>query len=537
MESSEKIQAGGLEAKAKDAGSLEAEAKDAGSLEAKAKDAGGHKSGSSDAGNLTEGGILKKLLMVALPIMGTQFMQMAYNLTDMFWLGRTDYAVMAVAASGLAGLYMWLSAAPMLLGRTGAEIGTAQNLGKRKPGKARDYAQDSVRIALILGIVCGAIFIIFPEPLISLLKVQEPTVYQNSVRYLRIIGAAVPFFYVSASITGIFNGAGNSKISFKANAVGLLVNMVLDPLMILYFGWGVTGAAVATSLAEIVVFVQFIIFIKHPATRPFSGFRIFGGGRACGRQAENGGRAYARHFTPQSSEKDLPGLHKSLLGLRKRRSKIILWWGTPLALESAAFTILSMVVTAMAAAWYGEMAVAINRVGSQIESLSWMVGIGFSSAMTAFVGQNYGAKKWNRIRRSFKIATAALLIWELFVTFLLVAFGGFFFSLFLREPPEIIGMGAVYLKIMAICLVFLAFEGTCSGAFRGLGKTLPPSICSIGANLLRPILCWRLHLIMGMNGLWLGISLSAALRGLSMLIWYILSLHSWAGSDNLSYRE
>ena len=73
--------------------------------------------------SLTEGGILKKLLLVAVPIMGTQFMQMAYNLTDMFWLGRVGSD--AVAATGAAGMYLWLSFGFLLIGRMGAEIGVS----------------------------------------------------------------------------------------------------------------------------------------------------------------------------------------------------------------------------------------------------------------------------------------------------------------------------------------------------------------------------------------------------------------------------
>ncbi len=70
--------------------------------------------------DLTQSGILNKILLVALPIMGTQ-MQMTYNLTDMFWLGRMADSVSAVAASGVAGMFLWLSMAPLLVGRMGAE--------------------------------------------------------------------------------------------------------------------------------------------------------------------------------------------------------------------------------------------------------------------------------------------------------------------------------------------------------------------------------------------------------------------------------
>ena len=86
--------------------------------------------------DLTRGGILSKILLVALPIMGTSLLQMTYNLTDMFWLGRMEDSVSAVAASGLAGMFLWLGMALLLVGRLGAEIGVSQNLGAGKPEAA-----------------------------------------------------------------------------------------------------------------------------------------------------------------------------------------------------------------------------------------------------------------------------------------------------------------------------------------------------------------------------------------------------------------
>ncbi len=436
--------------------------------------------------DLTQGGILKKLLQVAVPIMGTQFMQMAYNLTDMFWLGRTEQSVVAVAASGLAGMYLWLSMALLMIGRMGSEIGTSQNLGSGDVASSQGYAQDSSRIALILGIFYGLILVVLAKPLVSLLQVNDQTVFDNTVAYLRIVGFGIPFTYVSASITGVFNGAGNSRLSFRANAVGLLVNMILDPLMILVWGWDVIGAAIATVIAQITVCVMFVLFVKRHPQRPFENFRILG-------------------------------------HIDRSRFRQITRWSLPVAIESGAFTALAMVVTGMISAWYGETAVAVQRVGSQIESLSWLIGGGFSSAVTAFVGQNYGARKWERIRKGYHISLVSLLIWEGLVTLLLIFGGRFFFSLFLREPAEILDMGATYLRILAGCQFFMALEGACAGTFRGIGRTLPPSICSIAANSVRPLLCWWLAQWMGLNGLWMGITLSAALRGLMMFIWF--SLH------------
>ncbi|NLJ57026.1 MAG: MATE family efflux transporter [Firmicutes bacterium] len=435
--------------------------------------------------DLTQGGILKKLLLVALPIMGTQLMQMAYNLTDMYWLGRMPDSVSAVAAGGLGGMFLWLGMALMMIGRMGAEIGTSQNLGRGDVDTARGYAQDSTRIALVLGVLYGLVLLTLAGPLVSLLQVRELHVFENTCTYLRIVGLGIPLTYMSAAITGMFNGAGNSRLGFWANAAGLLFNMVLDPLMILNLNWGVKGAAIATVIAQGIVLVLFIVFAKRHPQRPFVLFHILG------------------RIDPKKIEQ-------------------ILRWSLPVALESGAFTALAMVVTGMASAWYGETAVAVQRVGSQIESLSWLIGGGFSSATTAFVGQNFGARKWERIRRGYRISLGTLFIWEVLVTLLLLLGGRFLFSLFLREPPVILDMGATYLRILAGCQVFMALEGACSGTFRGLGKTLPPSLSSITSNLLRPLLCWLFAQWIGLNGLWLGIAVSAALRGLFMFVWYTL---------------
>ena len=83
-------------------------------------------------------------------------------------------------------------------------------------------------------------------------------------------------------------------------------------------------------------------------------------------------------------------------------------------------------------------------------------------------------------------------------------------------------MGATYLRILAGCQLFMALEGACAGTFRGVGRTLPPSLCSIASNLVRPLLCWWFAQWMGLNGLWMGITVSAALRGALMFGWFTL---------------
>lgn len=435
--------------------------------------------------DLTQGGIFRKMLVVALPIMGTSLLQMTYNLTDIFWLGRMTDSVTAVAASGLAGMFMWLGMALLIFGRVGAEIGVSQNLGAGNPEEARLFGQQSARVGLVLGCLYGLILLLFARPMVALLQVREQEVLDAASAYLRIVAVGIPFSFTSAAISGGFNGAGRSSLSFMANAIGLVINMILDPLMILNWGWGVEGAALATLIAQSIVFIVLLLAAKRHSHSPFPNFRLLG-------------------------------------AFNKEKLATIFKWSFPVSIESGAFTALAMVVTGMVSSSFGASAVAVQRVGSQVESVSWLIGGGFSSAVAAFIGQNYGARKWARIRRGFKVAMTAMLGWEFLMTLLLAFGGGFLFSLFIDRPPEMVRMGKEYLFILAGCQLFMAFEGTCAGTFRGIGQTLPPSVSSITSNLLRPFLCWALAQRMGLNGFWLGITLSAALRGTMMLVWFLI---------------
>ena len=433
--------------------------------------------------DLTHGGILRKLLLVAVPIMGTQLMQMTYNLTDMFWLGQ-GVSSAAVAASGGAGMYLWLSMAFLMVGRMGAEIGVSQSMGRRDVKEARRYAQNAVFLAMTLGILYGAFMFLFSRPLIRLIGIREGELLQDASLYLRIVALGVPLSFVSGAITGTFNGAGNSKRSFWANAVGLAVNMVLDPLFIIGLKWGVLGAAVATVMAQAVVCTLFVLSLKYHKERPFPQFFLF-----------------------QKPERE------TLRG--------IIRWSAPVGLESMLFTLLAMVTTRIAAS-FGQDAIAIQRVGAQIESLSWLIGGGFGTAITAFVGQNFGAQKWTRIHKSFRISFWVMVVWGMIITGVMFFGGRLLYRVFIQAGEmQILDGGAVYLRILSVCQLFCCLEAVGSGMFRGIGKTLPSSVSSIGVNLLRvPTAYFLSRTALGLDGVWWGISLVGALRGMVIFGWY-----------------
>lgn len=193
----------------------------------------------------------------------------------------------------------------------------------------------------------------------------------------------------------------------------------------------------------------------------------------------------------------------------------------PVSVENLLFTFFGMIV-AREIANHGADAIAVYRVGSQAESLCWLVCLGFSSGITAFIGQNFGAGRWTRIWHGFRLALLFILSWGVAVSVLFWTTGEWLTSLFVPDP-RIAEMGGTYLWILAFCQVFFCMECIAAGAFRGLGRTAPPSIASVVSNALRvPIVYYLASTDLGLNGIWWGITLTAFMRGSWVFVWFML---------------
>jgi len=410
-------------------------------------------------------------------------MGMIYNLTDMFWLGRLgDGAPAAVAAVGAVGLLMWMSMAFQSFGRMGSEIGVSQNLGRGDEEAAKGFAGTAFTLNLILGILYGLVMIFGRRYLIGFFDIQDPQVVNHAENYLMITGFAMPFFYLGGAGMGIYSGSGNARTPFYFQATGIIINMILSPILIFPAGLGVEGAAIATVIAQSISISVAIWHIKFHKNRPFKELK--------------------------------------LLGIANKKTlKQIFKWVTPIAIESFFFTFLTMLV-ARFVAQFGTEAMAAQRIGSQIESLSWLIGAGFASAISAFTGQNFGAGKWSRIREGYKLSAIIMGIWGVIVTCILFFAGGSLFSIFMPGELEVIAMGANYMRILAAAQILGCLEGVTAGTFRGLGKTVPPSIVSVSINTVRMFAAFFLaQTAMGLDGIWWALTIGAILRGTWIFIW------------------
>jgi len=432
--------------------------------------------------DLTTGNILSKLLVIALPIMGNQLFQMLYNLTDMFFVGRLSSD--AVAASGAAGMYLWLSVAFFLVGRMGGEIGVSQSFGRKDLKSAKAFAKNAIFISVVLSVIFAIAIIIFRYPLIEFLGIQETPVITAGAEYLAIVALGLPATFLGAAFQGAFTGAGNSKLPFYFTAAGVILNVILNPILIFALDWGLNGAAIATIVAQWAGAFLFIWAFKHHKDRPFKDF------------------SYRSVFKP--SWKYLEPIFR---------------WSIPISMESLLFTFLSMFITRFVAS-FGSDALAAQRIGTQIESLSWLIGGGYASALTSFMGQNYGAQKWGRIRKGYSISFMVLSIWGVVTTLIVFFFARPLMAVFIQDA-NVIDIGVGYLRIVAFIQLFTCWEALAAGAFRGIGKTLPPSITSISGNVLRVFFAWYLSTTsLGLDGIWIGMCLGNVIRGIGVLVWY-----------------
>ncbi|WP_294344626.1 MATE family efflux transporter [uncultured Clostridium sp.] len=435
--------------------------------------------------NLTEGNIYKALIKIALPIMGTSFIQMAYNMIDMIWIGKVGTS--AVAAVGTAGFYTWFATSLLVLFRASVEIKVSQEVGAKNYKSAQKYITSGIVATLILSVLYMIIILAFTGPLIGFYNISDKSVVMMSEEFLRIISLGMIFTFINPVLTGIFNGTGDSRTPFYINIVGLIFNIICDPLLIFGVGpikaMGVEGAAIATVLAQGIVTLLFIIIILRSKNNIYK--------------------------VKLREDFDLSYV------------KILAKIGWAPALQNMLFTIFSMILGRIISVW-GAVPIAVQKVGSQIEAISWMTAGGISTALTTFVGQNFGAKKYKRIIHGYYNAIVIATIVGALATVLFVIFGEEIFSIFIGESESIIA-GGVYLRILGYSQIFMCLEITTAGVFNGLSRTGIPSAISIILTGMRVPLAYILSKphIMGLDGVWWSISASSIGKGVLIIIIFV----------------
>ena len=429
-------------------------------------------------GNLTKGPILKTLTKLAIPIMASSFLGTLYNITDMAWIGLLGSK--AVAGVGVGGMFTWLSQGLAAMARMGGQVQVAQCIGRGERDRAHGFAQAAVQLATLMGMAYAVISLLFTRQMVAFFQLTDPEAQTAALSYTKIACGLIVFSFLTLTMTGLYTAQGDSKTPFLANLIGLVTNMILDPVLILGPGpfpkLGVVGAAIATVTAQAIVMTIMILGVFI-----------------------------------QKKENVLKGISLTAK-IPKEYLSGICRIGIPTAIQGMAYCAISMVLTRMVSA-YGAEAVATQRVGGQIESISWNTADGFAAALNAFIAQNYGAGKMDRVRKGYRASLWTVGIWGLLISFVFICFPKAIADIFFHEPKAV-ATAVGYLVIIGFSEAFMCVELTTVGALSGLGRTRLCSIISIAFTSARIPLAIILGGLIGLSGIWWALSITSIIKGI-----------------------
>lgn len=191
----------------------------------------------------------KAVISNVIPSIISMIMVLVYNLADTFFIGQTKDAYMVAAVSVATPAFLLFMAVGMLFGIGGTSL-ISRTLGEGKMDRAKNASSFCFWTGLCIGLIAMVVIFIFASPVSMAIGASQETVGYAS-QYLRIVSTAIPFLIISNSFSNIIRAEGNAQVAMMGMIVGNLINIILDPVMILGFGWDVAGAAIATVLGNV----------------------------------------------------------------------------------------------------------------------------------------------------------------------------------------------------------------------------------------------------------------------------------------------
>lgn len=431
---------------------------------------------------ILQGSMGKAILALAVPVVINSFLQTMYNLTDTYWLGQLGTNELA-AINLVSPLQQIVVNFGSGLTVAGAVL-IAQLIGASKKEEAASMASQIFVCAMIFSIICAGVIAIFTPTVVNWLGADEPTAKVANV-YLRLVILDMPFLYMVNIFAAIRQAQGDTVSPMFLNLTGILLNVILDPLLMIVIHWGAAGAALATVIAKAVPAMISLVILKRDTT----------------------------------------GVRIRLKGFRFEKSKMksILTVGLPTAIGGSTMQ-LGFLLMSRNVYVYGTGAMAAYGIGNKVNGLITLPSNGIGSAVATIVGQNIGANQIDRAEKGYKIARRVSVIF-LFVgglilsrPFLSEAIVGLF-----STDEEVIAMATDFLSIMALWCFTNGVYNSTSGLFQGSGHT--EVTMAVDATRLWVFRFAMLYvcehwLHMGVRSIWYSVVVSNALSSVILYVVY-----------------
>lgn len=388
---------------------------------------------------MTEGNIWKQILLFSVPLVLGNLLQELYNTVDSVIVGNYvgSHGLAAVSAgTALINLFIAFSQGSAV----GAGVLIAQYLGAEDEKATHSAVHTSLAVSVVLGAVLSILAFLFGGKILIWMKTPESVLGEASI-YLRIYGIGILFNIVYNMAAGIINAAGNAKKSLEYLGVASVLNIILDLVLIVGARMGAAGAAVATTISQLVSCVL------------------------------------ALGYLMQSREIYRVEIRK--IRIQKGMLFRIIALGLPTGIQNM-LTSFSNVIVQSGVNGFGAGAMAGFGAYMKIDGFNIMPIRSFTMAITTFAGQNYGAGKGERVKKGMWITLAIGAIYTVITAVLLLTFSREMIGLFTKEP-EVIRYGVLAMRYLCPFYAILSVMHILAGVARGLGKTLPPMLILITA--------------------------------------------------------
>ena len=398
-----------------------------------------------DVNGITEGVIWKQLLLFFFPIVLGTFFQQLYNTADAIIVGKAVGKEALAAVGGSTGTLINLLVGFFVGLASGASVIIAQLFGARRAQDVSRAVHTTIALALSSGALLTAVGLLCAGGILELMGTpQEVMAYALPYLNIYFLGMIPQLVYNIGS--GVLRAVGDSRRPMLFLICAALTNIVLDILLVLGLNLGVRGAAVATVLSQVVSAVLILVSLCH--AQP----------------------VYRLHFRRIR-------FHGDMLAR-------IVRIGLPAGLQSVMYSLSNMIIQASVNGFGTDVMAAWTAYG-KIDGLYWMMISAFGVSITTFAGQNFGARRYDRMRRSVRVCLGMAAGVTVFMTALILAVGRPMLGMFTDDAHVVeTGMSIIRL-IVPMWITYLCIE-ILSGAMRGAGDSLMPTLMTLmGVCLMR----------------------------------------------------
>ena len=442
---------------------------------------------------MTEGPLLGKIVLFVLPMMATNLLQVAYNAADMMIVSLSHEAN-SVGAIGMTGAFINLVLNLFIGFAIGANVVIARHIGAKEGEMASRVVHTSLMLALVLGVIGGAIGLVISRPVLSLMGAED-NLLDLATTYTRVYFLGAPFIALTNYSVAIFRAKGDTKTPLYVLTVSGFANVIMNIIFVLCFGMAVEGVALATTIANALSAVALIYFLSR-------------GDDDC-------------------------RFEFSKLRIDRHALREVIRIGFPAGIQGALFSFSNVMIQSsilrvnniLAPGSVYEPVVEGNAAVSNLNSFIYTATNSVCQASVAFTSQNVGANKYDRVKsvmlNCYVITAVVAIVSSLLVVILnrpLLALYG------IAQSDGVSGIAydaaMIKMRYETITYIFLAFMEVGCGVLRGLGRSLTSTIISlIGACLLRVV--WLLTVFehfLTLESIYLSYPVSWIATGISALV-------------------